>query len=203
MDMNVDSKLVRSEREKRAWSQELLATASGLGLRTIQRVETTGLGSYETAKAIAAVLELKVSDLRAVTERDRPTASLKRRWYGAGAATVLGASAFIASQVFAGQLMLDVGMTLNDQKLPVRQLITDEGKDAEVRVDGQIRLVIQPSITGDGKISLATEVYEFDGTKFSLVSKPRLITPDNKDAELRLSTSKGGSIQISIRPHKI
>jgi transcriptional regulator with XRE-family HTH domain len=204
MDMNIDSRLVRREREKRAWSQELLATASGLGLRTIQRVETTGSGSYETAKAIAAVLELQVSDLRVVTDKDRPAVSLKRRWYGAGAAaTALSVSAFIAGEVFAGQLMLDVGMTMNDQQLPVRQLITDEGKNAEVRVDGQIRLVIQPSINRDGNIEIATEVHEFDGTKYSLVSRPKLTTSDNKEAELRLSTSQGGSIQISIRPHKI
>ena len=33
MEMKVDATLIRSEREKRAWSQEHLAEVAGLGLR--------------------------------------------------------------------------------------------------------------------------------------------------------------------------
>jgi transcriptional regulator with XRE-family HTH domain len=66
MDMQVDSKRIRSEREKRAWSQEHLAKLTGLGLRTVQRIESTGLASYESVSAIAAVLEISVSELRVV-----------------------------------------------------------------------------------------------------------------------------------------
>jgi transcriptional regulator with XRE-family HTH domain len=60
MDMQIDSTRVRAERERRAWSQEHLAEVSGLALRTIQRVESTGNGSYETVKALAAVIECDV-----------------------------------------------------------------------------------------------------------------------------------------------
>lgn len=63
MDMKVDAKRVRSERERRAWSQEHLAQVTGLGLRTIQRIEASGLASYESVKAIASVFALTVSDL--------------------------------------------------------------------------------------------------------------------------------------------
>jgi transcriptional regulator with XRE-family HTH domain len=204
MDMNINSQTIRSERDKRAWSQEHLATVSGLGLRTIQRVESTGIASYETAKAIASVLELTVADIRTTPELSRPAPFLKRHWYGTAAAMgLLAISVFLARNVFAGQLMLDVGLTLNDQALPVRQLITDDGKDAEIRIDGQVRLVIQPSVNADGMIVLATEVHEFDGSTFALVSKPKLIVQDNKDAELRLDTGKGRSVKIVIRPHKL
>ena len=64
MEMKVDGRLIRSERERRAWSQEHLAQVAGLGRRTIQRIETTGLASYESAKALASVLELSMSSLR-------------------------------------------------------------------------------------------------------------------------------------------
>src|SRR5262245_44303850 len=67
MNMNVDSKRIRLERERRAWSQQHLAEAAGVSLRTIQRVEATGLASYETAKSIAAVFQLDVATLRAAT----------------------------------------------------------------------------------------------------------------------------------------
>ena len=82
MDMRIDSKRIRAERERRAWSQEHLATVSGLGLRTIQRIEKTGAASFESARALAAVFEVSVADLRIV--RDDTTARASDD-YGEGA----------------------------------------------------------------------------------------------------------------------
>ncbi|HEY1899121.1 MAG TPA: helix-turn-helix transcriptional regulator [Steroidobacteraceae bacterium] len=64
MDMKLNSALVRMEREKRAWSQEHLAGVTGLALRTIQRIESTGSASYESTSAIAAVFDLPIAALR-------------------------------------------------------------------------------------------------------------------------------------------
>ena len=64
MDMKVDSSFIRQQRERRAWSQEHLAEVTGLGLRTIQRIETTGAASYESARSLAAVLGVDVAALR-------------------------------------------------------------------------------------------------------------------------------------------
>ena len=64
MDVQVDRDLIRSEREKRAWSQEHLAAAAGIGARTIQRIEATGIASYESVRAISAALEIPVGALR-------------------------------------------------------------------------------------------------------------------------------------------
>ncbi len=68
MDMRIDPKKIRAERERRAWSQEHLATVSGLGLRTIQRIEKTGAASFESARALASVFEVRVADLRVVRD---------------------------------------------------------------------------------------------------------------------------------------
>ena len=65
MDVQVDRDLIRSEREKRAWSQEHLAAAAGIGARTVQRIEATGIASYESVRAISAALEIAVAELRA------------------------------------------------------------------------------------------------------------------------------------------
>jgi transcriptional regulator with XRE-family HTH domain len=65
MEMKIDASLLRAEREKKAWSQDHLARASGLGLRTIQRIETSGSASFESALAIASSLEIDVDRLRA------------------------------------------------------------------------------------------------------------------------------------------
>jgi len=79
--MKLKSAVVRQEREKRAWSQEHLADVTGLALRTIQRIESTGSASYESAGAIAAVFDLPVTALRE-SEREpaAPTRGV-RRWF--------------------------------------------------------------------------------------------------------------------------
>lgn len=68
MEMKVDAKTIRLERERRAWSQEHLAGVSGLGLRTIQRIESNATASYESIKAIAAALNLLAGDLLVRTQ---------------------------------------------------------------------------------------------------------------------------------------
>lgn len=63
MDMRVDSQRIRTERARRAWSQEHLAQVTSLGLRTVQRIETSGMASYESATAMASAFEVPVSEL--------------------------------------------------------------------------------------------------------------------------------------------
>ena len=80
MEVQINSSLIRFEREKRAWSQFHLASVSGLGVRTVQRIESSGRASYESAAAIAAVLSIKVEDILAsssvqMPQLDRPGAS--------------------------------------------------------------------------------------------------------------------------------
>ncbi len=55
--------LIQKLRLKRCWSQEHLAEASGLSVRTIQRIERGQPGSIESLKALAAVFEADVSTL--------------------------------------------------------------------------------------------------------------------------------------------
>jgi transcriptional regulator with XRE-family HTH domain len=74
--MNVDAQRIRLERERRAWTQAQLAGATGLGLRTVQRIEREGSASFESAQAIAAALELTIADLRIESV---PTPSLRIR----------------------------------------------------------------------------------------------------------------------------
>lgn len=54
---------VRRLRLDRAWSQEELATVSGLNVRTIQRIENGGKASLETLKSLAAALDTTVAGL--------------------------------------------------------------------------------------------------------------------------------------------
>ena len=51
-------------RNRHGWSQEDLAAAAGLSTRTIQRVETEGNGSLDSAKAIAAAFDVSLEKVR-------------------------------------------------------------------------------------------------------------------------------------------
>jgi transcriptional regulator with XRE-family HTH domain len=51
-------------RNEKGWSQELLARASGISLRTIQRIESEGNASAESALAIASAMEVSPTELQ-------------------------------------------------------------------------------------------------------------------------------------------
>lgn len=64
MKINADN--VRQFRHNKGWSQEQLSHASGIGLRTIQRVEAQGNGSRETAVCLAATFDVELMMIMAV-----------------------------------------------------------------------------------------------------------------------------------------
>ncbi len=61
--MNIDSALVKQLRSEKFWSQDELAIASGLNLRTVQRIEKEATASLQSKKALAAAFGVAVKDL--------------------------------------------------------------------------------------------------------------------------------------------
>lgn len=61
--MKINAALVLKVRTQKSWSQDELAIASGLNLRTIQRIESEGSASLQSKKALAAALDLDIHDL--------------------------------------------------------------------------------------------------------------------------------------------
>lgn len=68
--------LIQKLRLKNGWSQQQLATASGLSARTIQRIEAGYPPSVESLKSIAAALEI---DFTALTEEPKMATDSRRR----------------------------------------------------------------------------------------------------------------------------
>jgi transcriptional regulator with XRE-family HTH domain len=226
MNMHVDSKRIRAERERRAWSQEHLASVAGVSLRTIQRVEGTGLASYDTAQALAAVLDIDIAVLRvAAPERalgkavvvpmvaapaeglppEADARNPRRRYWGIAASLtfMLAAALFGGRVAYAQQVQLDVGLGINDQDFGPHTLVTGAGKDAEIRLEGRLKLVVVPTVATDGNISLAIRMYEYADDRFTLVSEPKLLAADNDEVELKLTSKRGNVFRVAIRPHKV
>jgi transcriptional regulator with XRE-family HTH domain len=61
--MKINADVVLKARKQKAWSQEELAIASGLNLRTIQRIESEASASLQSRKALASALDLDFQDL--------------------------------------------------------------------------------------------------------------------------------------------
>lgn len=63
MNMNINGELIRKLRTGKGWSQDHLATTSGVSLRTVQRIEKSSSGALESKMAIASALEVSPETL--------------------------------------------------------------------------------------------------------------------------------------------
>ena len=61
--MKINAELVIKLRKDKHWTQEELAIATGLNVRTIQRIEADATASMESKKALASALEIDIHDL--------------------------------------------------------------------------------------------------------------------------------------------
>jgi len=73
-EMKISAALVRRLRTERGWSQDQLAIASGLSLRTIQRIEAEGVASMATRVSLAATFGIALAQLSEPTPA-APTAA--------------------------------------------------------------------------------------------------------------------------------
>ncbi|WP_428992097.1 helix-turn-helix domain-containing protein [Pseudoxanthomonas suwonensis] len=96
-DMKLSPSSVRRLREARNWSQEQLANAAGLSLRTIQRVETDGTASRETRVCLAAALDVEATSLA-----DVPLDKRQRQTPDTWAAFVLVGSTMLLAAFLSG-----------------------------------------------------------------------------------------------------
>ncbi len=87
----INASVLRRLRVERSWSQEELAIAAGVSLRTVQRLEAEARGSVRTLKCVAAALEVDMHNL----ERKPRTELAGARW-GYGGVAVGSACAVIA-----------------------------------------------------------------------------------------------------------
>lgn len=221
MDMKVDSSYIKAERERRAWSQEHLAEVTGLGLRTIQRIEKTGNASYESVRSLAAVLEIDVETLRDATARtDEPRGSggprislPVRPFLGALAALATGGALFYATSSAADQVLMDVSIALNapipgtdgvDTREWKTQMVVAEGELVpnvnDLRLE-ELRFTIVPKLLPDGPILLEMQIFEREGENEVLVSSPRLVIADGQKVEVETGDD-GRRFRFSITPRR-
>lgn len=201
--MLIDSDRVRRERECRAWSQEQLAQLTGLGLRTIQRIESSGLASLESTSALASVFQVSVEDIA-----NRPKIRDGSRIVsGLMVACGLAVTLFLARSVFAEQFRVDVGANVNMGVQVKQTMIADEGERIELEFENQLKAVITPGLVDvedTQMVSLSLQIYERDDQgQYTLLESPNLVHRDGGDWEIRLSrTPSGNSYRLVVTPRR-
>jgi transcriptional regulator with XRE-family HTH domain len=70
--MKINRNLILALRKQRSWSQDELAVAAGLNLRTVQRIERSGSASLQSRKALAAAFSIDVNELESPEEAMTP-----------------------------------------------------------------------------------------------------------------------------------
>lgn len=195
MDMKIDSSYIKAQRARRAWSQEHLAEVTGLGLRTIQRIEKTGAASYESARSLAAVFEIDVADLRVappvVVEPRRVSISL-RQVLGVVGALVTGGALLVTSSTFAAdKVLMDLSVAVDsktdDAQSLATKVVVDDGTLVPEVNDlklGDLRFSIVPRVQTPDRILLEVSIYERRGDEEVVVSEPRLIALSGEEASV-------------------
>jgi transcriptional regulator with XRE-family HTH domain len=90
MEQMIDKDLIRELRSERTWSQDQLASISGLSPRTVQRIERDGICSLESKKALAAAFEVNAVNLNVNTIAINAIAANKRGLIFGFAGAILG-----------------------------------------------------------------------------------------------------------------
>ncbi|OUL56622.1 helix-turn-helix transcriptional regulator, partial [Pseudoalteromonas ulvae] len=63
MEMQLNVKKLKQLRESKAWSQSQLADVAGISLRTVQRIEKSGVASPESVMSICSAYDIQTSDI--------------------------------------------------------------------------------------------------------------------------------------------
>ena len=206
MDMKIVAATVKAARERRAWSQQHLADASGLSLRTVQRIEANGSASYESARAIAASLDLDVSrllDSSSAAPVNLPR--LRRLVAGVASVAVAGIAMVFVQTALANEILLDLGVTKEEEngtRELTTQILLEDGKPYELTMDGAFKFNVSATVTEQEDILISVDMFSFENDEFVLLGEPKLLTTNRKQASIMLSggSEASGRYTIQVTP---
>jgi hypothetical protein len=107
----------------------------------------------------------------------------------------------LAQENLPKRVELDVGIALNEHpRVHVKRMLAEEGKAAEIRMDGLLKVVIVPSWDRLRGVLLWAALYEYDAGDFRLLARPSLAAPGVGTAEFDVAARSGDIFRFSITP---
>lgn len=201
MDMKINHKLLRRQREQRAWTQNQLAEVASLSMRTVQRIERNGIAAKESAMALASALDMDLADLLIQSNSSSTRHTSNRRWWGlVGILTSLIVSLGWWSTAAAEQVMINLSVKAESGASTEgeMQFLNELGAQSEVRFNQQFRLLVTAVRQNQGLL-LSTEIYDFIDGDYLLISSPSVLIADNELAAIHLDTHSSGQLQLSFK----
>ena len=201
MDMKINHKLLRRQREQRAWTQNQLAEVASLSMRTVQRIERNGIAAKESAMALASALDMDLADLLIQSNSSSTRHTSHRRWWGlVGILTSLIVSLGWWSTAAAEQVMINLSVKAESGASTEgeMQFLNELGAQSEVRFNHQFRLLVRAVRHNQGLL-LSTEIYDFIDGDYLLISSPSILIADNELAAIHLDTHSSGRLQLSFK----
>jgi len=194
MEMQVNIDVIKTQRSNRAWSQTQLAEVSGLSLRTIQRIEKTGVASLESVKSLASVFEIDVKDIQKCL--NKPVYSLKSKLVTLFGAVGLILSGLVILPATAQSIMVDLELTENNEELASVQILNEENSESEMRISDVLKITFTSIKESDGTVLISTKLYDLSDGKEVLISSPSVKTKHKETAEIRF-----GNYSLSLTPN--
>ena len=187
MDMKINKEILRRERESRAWTQSHLAEVADVSMRTVQRIERTGDSSMESASALAAALNV---DLAVLMESPVAQANpAKPHRYKLWSAFGLIGSMLVAlgwwSTASAEQVMVSLAIERGDQTYSDMMLLNEIGKEGEMELEGQFRMLVNTQRQGE-HLLFSAKIYHFTEGEYRLFSSPTILVENEQPTSMRI-----------------
>ena len=116
---------------------------------------------------------------------------------------VLTLGVFFMRDAHAGEVMLDVGVTVDKLKLRQQQMVATEGKSAEIKLEGQVRVFVNPIVTQDGSVLLSMRIEEPAGSRWKEIGEPRIMVVNGNEGIVKVTSPKGKVFEIAVRPRRM
>ncbi len=155
MDMKINRDVLIKARSARAWSQQQLADVSGLSLRTIQRIEKSGVASNDSLQGICAAFNKEPSYFIAHTGQAAKQKNLVQVGLGIMVAALLTLGGTYFSWASAETIVLNIEyraehLTTGDVNEVNLDYQVDIGRTAELLLPNDFVLVILPENAREG-----------------------------------------------------
>ena len=194
MEMQINIDLIKIQRNNRAWSQSQLAEVSGLSLRTVQRIEKTGVASLESVKSLASVFEMEIKNLQ--KRQKKKAYSFKSKLatlFGVIGITLSGLAILPAT---AQSIMVDVYVSSGGKELSNIQILNEENSESEIAITGALKIILTSKKEEDGTVNISTKLYDLSKEKEVLISSPSITTKHRESAEIHF-----GDYVLAFTPH--
>lgn len=194
MEMQVNIDVIKTQRSNRAWSQTQLAEVSGLSLRTIQRIEKTGVASLESVKSLASVFEVDIKDIQPCL--NKTVYSLKSKLATLFGLVGLTLSGLVMMPAAAQSIMVDVELSANNEELASIQILNKENSESVMRISDVLKVTFTSTKEHDGTVLISTKLYDLSNGIEKLISSPSVKTKHKEPAEIHF-----GNYILSLTPN--